>query len=306
MNGNTGRHLTEEQRNKIRLARLGTHLSAETRAKISSSNIGKHSSLVGYRHTEEARRNMSLSHMGNKNNLGLKASDTTRAKMSLAHAGSNNSFFGKCHTEEVKRIISLSRKGKPTTLGHRASEETKLKMSTSRKGKSVNKSATRSQTYKQLWQNPEWSEKQVKRILESQHMSPNKPESILLNLLNTHFPNEWKYVGDGSFIIGRLNPDFVNINGKKQVIEFFGDYWHKPEEEQKRQDIFSTYGFSTLVIWENELNNLDKVLTRLNEFSDSQYEASQSRASKNSNILGKCRDFIRSIPVNRDSEKVQS
>lgn len=31
--------------------------------------------------------------------------------------------------------------------------------------------------------------------------------------------------------IGGLCPDFVNCNGKKVIIELFGDYWHDLDEE---------------------------------------------------------------------------
>jgi len=70
--------------------------------------------------------------------------------------------------------------------------------------------------------------------------------------LNKHFPNEWKYVGDGEFWLGRRNPDFMNINGEKKLIEVFGDYWHKGEDGKERKRYFAQYGFKTLIIWEHE------------------------------------------------------
>jgi len=46
--------------------------------------------------------------------------------------------------------------------------------------------------------------------------------------------------------------------------------------------------------------------TKINGFESSEYEACQSRASKGSNALGKCRDFTQSILGCKDNEKVQT
>lgn len=300
-----GKHfsLTPEQRNKIRLARLGAYATPGTKEKMRQSHLGKHPCL-GYKHTEGAKRNMSLARLGNTNNQGNKASAETRAKMSAAHSGSMNAFYGKKHTPEARQAMRLYRMGKPTTLGRIASTETRLRIRQACCGVS-RKSATRSQTYKFLWQDPEWAARRVRQIVRAHHIRPTKPEVILLNLLETHFPDEWKYVGDGAFIIGRLNPDFVNVNGQKQVIELFGNYWHKQEEEQERIDIFSGYGFATLIIWENELANIESVVGKLMEFNQLKCGTRQSRASRGGDTPGKCRDFTRSI-LDGDKEKVQS
>ena len=76
---------------------------------------------------------------------------------------------------------------------------------------------------------------------------------ILDMTLQKFFPNEWKYVGNGEFMIGGKCPDFVNMNGRKQLIELFGNYWHKDDNSQDRINYFKQYGFNTLIIWENEL-----------------------------------------------------
>lgn len=293
--------LTLEQREKIRLAKLGTKHSEETKAKMSLSRKGIQTCL-GYRHTEQARRNMSLARIGNKNNLGHKASTETRAKMSAVHSGCNNAFYGKRHTLEAREAVRLSRLGKPTTLGRKASQETRLRISQSCSGVS-RKSATRSRTYRRLWANPVWAMQRVSRIMGGLSLRPNKAEMLLFNLLSELYPDDWKYVGDGSLIIGRLNPDFVNVNGKKQIIELFGDYWHKEQEEQARINRFTEYGFATLIIWENELKDLGRVTNKIREFSECR--TGQSRASRGGDAPGKCRDFIRSIPKG-DKEKVQS
>ena len=85
---------------------------------------------------------------------------------------------------------------------------------------------------------------------------------------------EWAYTGDGQVILAGLNPDFVNVNGQKKIIEVFGDYWHgkratKPtQREDVRCAIFAKYGFRTLVIWEHELDDMVAVSNRIRVFHE--------------------------------------
>jgi hypothetical protein len=113
-----------------------------------------------------------------------------------------------------------------------------------------------------LWKDPE----HIKKIREGLNIRPNKPETIILNLLNEVSPNEWKYTGDFSFMINGKNPDFTNINGQKKLIELFGDYWHKGENPEDRKNIFREFGYETLVVWEHELKNIEEVKLKIIEF----------------------------------------
>ena len=115
---------------------------------------------------------------------------------------------------------------------------------------------------KQRWQDPVFQ----KKIYKSLNLTPNKPEKFLNNLLQQLFPNEYKYVGDFQFFLGGKNPDFMNINGRKFLIELYGDYWHKNDDPQDRIDHFKKFCFSTLVIWENELKNQDTLISKLQTF----------------------------------------
>jgi len=90
------------------------------------------------------------------------------------------------------------------------------------------------------------------KIAKSLGIKPNNVEIKLYNTLQEHFPNDWKYVGDGSLWIGGKNPDFVSKNEQK-VIEMFGDYWHKGENPEDRIEHFKKYGYDCLVFWENEV-----------------------------------------------------
>ena len=112
------------------------------------------------------------------------------------------------------------------------------------------------------------SEEHLRKILKSVRLSPNKKEQYIGWLLQEIFPNEYKFVGDGSVIIGGKCPDFININGQKKLIELFGDYWRRNDDEGNRVFQFKLFGFDTLVVWEHELkdNNIEMTIAKIMEF----------------------------------------
>ena len=132
---------------------------------------------------------------------------------------------------------------------------------------------------KKMWRDPEFKERRCKQIAEmwqdpahasmimkSWRMSPNKKELWLEDFLNYLYPGEWKFVGDGQLIIAGKCPDFVNVNGKNQLIELYGDYWHKDKDPEERIKIFIPFGYRTLVIWERELKNEVALTKRIRRF----------------------------------------
>ena len=58
----------------------------------------------------------------------------------------------------------------------------------------------------------------------------------------------------------------MNINGRKSLIELYGDYWHKNDNPQDRIDHFKQFGFDTLVIWEKELKDQEMLVNKLQNF----------------------------------------
>ena len=161
----------------------------------------------------------------------------------------------------------------PWNKGERGcySEETLRKMGTDKAGKSSSmkgkhfplevaiENRRRALSY---WQDPEYVFKQMK----ARGVKPNKPEHKLIVLIEeNNLP--YKYVGDGQFILGGKCPDFLNVNGKKQVIELFGTYWHDILDIARRTEHFRQYGFDTLVIWEDELKDRQKVTAKIKRFS---------------------------------------
>jgi G:T-mismatch repair DNA endonuclease (very short patch repair protein) len=124
-------------------------------------------------------------------------------------------------------------------------------------------------TIKNLWKKLENRDRFIKAQRKGMQIYPNKPEKIVNKLLSK-ISKDYKYTGNGSFIIEGFNPDFMNINGKKKIIELYGTYWHKRLEVMKR-DVrrirsYKKYGYKTLIIWEHELKDLTKLCKKLESF----------------------------------------
>ncbi len=100
------------------------------------------------------------------------------------------------------------------------------------------------------------------------YKEPNELEQRLISILNRVLPDEYRYAGDGSFILGGKCPDFVDKQGKKKLIELYGSHWHQDDDPQNRIAFFKQFGFDTLVIWEHELRNEDSLGKRILEFNN--------------------------------------
>lgn len=173
----------------------------------------------------------------------------------------------KMMSEEKKRIATGWDKGltKETNevIARRSSDPVRNeKIRLANVGREITWADKISATKKKQCQNPEYLHEMMARFGNHQ----TKPEVKLEKILNESFPNQWIYCGDGSITINGKSPDFINVDGKKQIIEVFGRYWHKKEDEQERIDIFSKFGFSTLVFWEDELDNKIIIIDKIKNF----------------------------------------
>lgn len=137
-----------------------------------------------------------------------------------------------------------------------------------------------SQIIKKLHKDPKFQSKRLRGVLKK----PTRPEQKLMDIIKK-YDLPFKYVGNGEIIIHGLNPDFIECNGRKQIIEVFGDYWHKERTknipvyhtEKGRKAIFANYGYKTLIIWEHEL--------KTNQYG---------RALSEEGIVNKISNFIKS------------
>jgi len=86
-----------------------------------------------------------------------------------------------------------------------------------------------------------------------------KPEKMTLEILNSEFGiyNPFSYTGDRKLWLelgpGKFkNPDFSSEKNQ-WVIEVFGRYWHKPDEEEELVIAYRDAGWKCLVIWEDQI-----------------------------------------------------
>ena len=140
------------------------------------------------------------------------------------------------------------------------------------KGKTFSKEHRQkmSEAFKRLWQQPDY----IKMELASLRVRPTKPELQLKVILDKHFP-QFKYNGDFSLgiTLSGLIPDFVNVNGKKEVIEVFGEYWHSKDDirwnytELGRIMAYNSIGYRCLIIWDSELKDEQVVIDKIRGFA---------------------------------------
>lgn len=263
-----GSHHSEETKQKIREnmlgeknPRFGKHCSDITKQKISAVHLGKHLS---------AEHRKKISEHNARTMMGKHHSDAVKQKLRIAH-------LGKRHTEECKRKMSELRKGKSNAgafkkgqvswmKGRHPSDETIQKMRENNLGK--HHSDFTKQKIKDLWKDEDFA----KKMFESIHAKPNGLELYLDFILQNYFQDEWKYVGDGQVFVEGLCPDFINVNGKKKIIELFGEHWHEGKQvrynntEEGRKKVFSEIGYDTLIIWSRELDNEIKVIEKIRNF----------------------------------------
>ncbi len=106
-----------------------------------------------------------------------------------------------------------------------------------------------SKSLKAVWADPE----RVRQMTANWTKHPNTSEQRLKEILDKHFPSEWEFIGDGKTSIAGKLPDFLNVKGKKVVIDMFGLHWHTEDEVQPRIDHFKKHGFTCLIFWEDEV-----------------------------------------------------
>lgn len=153
------------------------------------------------------------------------------------------------HTEETKEKNRQAHLGK----SHIVSQEARQKISEAHKGKPRPDVVLRNYI-------PEQRRKMLKGLIKR----PTKPERTFISLCH-QYNLPYKYVGNGDVIIGNKNPDFINVNGEKKVVEILGSYWHNEQETQDRIALYAQYGFQCIPIWEYKLRDTNLILSKLGE-----------------------------------------
>jgi G:T-mismatch repair DNA endonuclease (very short patch repair protein) len=239
-----GKHHTQETKDKCRDAALGRKpwnkgLTKETDSRVA---VKPQTQETKDRHRKASREYWRDPEVHQQRSLGVQ--------------GEGNPFYGKQHTDESKDKQS------------KANVE-RWKDPQRRKNQSV--------AMKVVWADPEWAEEMSAKVLAgNQSTRPNGPEKKVIEILKS-MVSDIKYVGEGTFWVEHKNPDFVNEN-KKQIIEVLGCFWHgckkcypdavKLAAVKAKVKLFEDSGYEVLCIWEHELENLDRVTSRIRKFSE--------------------------------------
>lgn len=185
-------------------------------------------SVSKYNQTPDARKHLSI-------------------KLREYHKNHKNGFFGKHHTEKTKKLLSIKNSGRLCGDKNPSKRpEVKEKLS---------------KLLRTRW----LDDKFVKKVAAGLNIKPNKPETQLLRILKRNFVG-WEYSGNLRKTIEGKSPDFINEE-KKQIIELFGDYWHRGQTGEKRKLLFKRNGYDCLIVWEHELENKNKLIERLKDFA---------------------------------------
>jgi len=244
----------------IKASRLNIKKLSETLSRVRAVFTGRH-------HTEETKKKLRQAQ------LGIPQPQEFCQRLRETMIGEGNPFYGRHHSQETRAAISERHKGK------RHSPSTEF---TSERMKEVcnrpEERKRRSIRTKQLWQSKEYAEKTLSAIVKALARRPNKLELKVIKLLDENFPNEWEYTGAGKVILGKLIPDFININGQKKIIEVFGEYWHsekaikgRPSRTEKgRIREYKKLGYGCLVLWEKDIADEQKVISLVKNFMEVQ------------------------------------
>jgi len=216
--------------------------------------------------------------------------------------GKNNSCYGKVYSERevdvLKKRLDMGRKKFWGASSKEKIEARNRKISTSRKGikfseahcRSLRNSIAKKEGHRKYWATIDkqgivektrtakiatarkkfWSKmtyeekgSYFRKIFMTK--LPNKAEKILYSLIDSLCPSQWEYTGNFSFTLGGKSPDFLNKD-TKQLIELFGDYWHKNDVPNDRINFFKKFGYDCLVVWEHELKDIEILKEKLRLF----------------------------------------
>jgi hypothetical protein len=149
----------------------------------------------------------------------------------VANSGKNGYWYGKSQPPQTLEALRKNRLKAHTKEAIQKASLTRIRLGLS-KGKN----------------NPMSREDVILKWIKSNKIGPNKKEILLFNLLEKIHPKIYKSNVKGEYlIIGGKIPDFVDLNNKN-IIELYGDYWHKGEDENIRIDFFKNLGYNTQII----------------------------------------------------------
>jgi hypothetical protein len=181
--------------------------------------------------------------------MGYKFSEESKRKMRETKLKNPVRYWlGKTLPEEVRKKLSISHKGihnSPHTEFKKGQKQMNTGRTCFKKGHKINNGRKQSK---------EHIERRMRKVFESMKRRPTKVEQFFIDYFNQkNLP--YKYVGNGKFWIEGKCPDFVNINGEKEVIEVGSKdekrwrYGNVQKYISNRTNHFRKYGWRVNFYW---------------------------------------------------------
>lgn len=263
-----GKHHTEESKQKMSLAKKGKPVAYIT----GHANFSREKNpFWGKHHSEETKEKLRLARLGKPSNRSsdYQHSEETKAKISAKAKErltdkTKCPMYGKHLSEETRELISQKAKIRYEDArnhphyGKKLSPEHEAKFSRLGWHHSEATKARIAKTMSLRWQNQNY----VMKVLAGLNVKPNKLERRFIEICQRYNLPYMFNAATAELIIGGRVPDFINVNGKKEVIEIFGKRWHdkasNPDihiQRTKQATVkhYKKYGFKCIVIWESEI-----------------------------------------------------
>jgi predicted DNA-binding protein YlxM (UPF0122 family) len=123
--------------------------------------------------------------------------------------------------------------------------------------------------------------KSLKKLMRAIHLSPNKTEKKLIELIKKYNLSYQFNDKEHRIIIGQKIPDFYDVDGKNNLIEVFGEPWHDPKKAFKKLPFRKTYpgtkqyyrrlNYNCLIIWYKEFTKAkweERILNKIQKFEN--------------------------------------
>lgn len=207
--------------------------------------------LSGKAHPEERARKNRVAFLGKKHSLH------SRQLMSKSHSGEKNHMFGKTHSAAARQQIKANH-----AHLHGASHPAAYLPDYGRRISAGLMRRSREVVFRTMSASNRTNAMQA----------ASYPERTLFSIVDALFPGHYCMNTRGEALkFGRKRPDIVNIAGQKKVIEFNGRAWHNDAEAAQRVELFQSFGFSTCIVWSEEIKQdvRDELVLKLQRFHES-------------------------------------
>lgn len=238
--------------------KIGYKHSEETKRKISLMLMGN-KSKTGQHNSEETRKKLSIALKGK--NSGKHASAETRLKLSLIHKGKPNGKLGTHPTEETLKKLRFTRIGKKPFLGKHHSEETKKKIGVASLGRKPllgyhHSEATKTKISLSHKRNPKILNNLAN--LRSRIRKPSKPQMELYFFLKQIFPDAVLEYPIKTAETYRFAD--IGVPSLKIAFEYDSAYWHanRRADDRKRDLELAAIGWMTFRVNKQSLAVLSK------------------------------------------------